>query len=222
MGPRSSLRFVWIILKHEWLLLFREPRFWIPFLLPTIVLLATEKIAALDFGKMPPEFSGLVLLYLAAFAAPMAAPLTADTFAGERERRTLELLQISPARAGEIFAAKLLAIFPFPFFFAALSQVLFCLMNPGVPPAIFVHSLLASFAATLLFNGVSLLVSLHSRTVRSATQCSVLLSLPLFFLAQKFYREYFTNSSLPPLVLAVAVAVLLAFSWVALRKFKTV
>lgn len=222
MGPRSSLKFVWIILKHEWLLLFREPRFWIPFLLPTIVLLATEKIAALDFGKMPPEFSGLVLLYLAAFAAPMAAPLTADTFAGERERRTLELLQISPARAGEIFAAKLLAIFPFPFFFAALSQVLFCLMNPGVPPAIFVHSLLASFAATLLFNGVSLLVSLHSRTVRSATQCSVLLSLPLFFLAQKFYREYFTNSSLPPLVLAVAVAVLLAFSWVALRKFKTV
>lgn len=216
------MKFVWIILKHEWLLLFREPRFWIPFLLPTIVLLATKQVAELDFGKMPPEFSGLVLLYLAAFAAPMAAPLTADTFAGERERRTLELLQISPARAGEIFAAKLLAIFPFPFLFAALSQGLFCLMNPGVPASILVNSLVASFAATLLFNGISLLVSLHSRTVRAATQCSVLLSLPLFFLAQKFYRAYFTNPALPPAVFLVSLLVLLAFAAAALRKFRTV
>ncbi len=210
------------IVKHELRLLFREPRFWIPFLLPPLVLLGSQFLITRDVhGELPTEMTGFLLLLLGVISAPTAAPLTADAFAGERERKTLELLQMSPVRASQIFLAKLIAILPFPLLIALLSISLFAKIA-NLPADYFLKAVFGTIASILFVNGGALLLSLYSKTVRAATQMSVLLFLPLLFLVQLSFRVYFESWLLPVVGLVVAVFSLCASAAVALRKFQQV
>lgn len=208
------------IVKHELRLLFREPRFLIPFLLPPALLFFSQLFLAREAGKMPPEIAGFILLLLGVMAAPMAAPLTADSFAGERERKTLELLQMSPVSATTIFFGKFLAILPFPIVVAIASQWLFYALG-GIPVDYVLKAMLGTISASLLLNGGALLISLKAKSVRSATQMSVVLSLPLFFAAQAGFRSYFANYALPVGILAASVFLLVICTAMSLKKFRS-
>ena len=79
---------IWTVARHEWLLIFREPRFWVPFLFPPLLLLVTQWIVFSNQGDAfgSEDIQGYIMLLLGVMMAPMASPLTADSFAGERER----------------------------------------------------------------------------------------------------------------------------------------
>lgn len=212
---------IWLLVRHEWRLLFREPRFWVPFMVPPALLLFSERIFVTSKVSFPEEMGELFLLLLSALSAPMSAPLAADAFAGERERRTLELLQLSPAKASEIFCAKLFAIVPFPIFFAALSQILFFVFEENIACEKFLKALLASVSFSFFFVGISLVISLRAHSVRSATQGIVLLSLPLLFLVQAGQAIYFSSWGVPLLVFFISTIALVIFSMWSFAKFKT-
>ena len=107
------------ILKHELCLIFREPRFWIPFIIPPVILAASQMLAVSRYGgEIMQGMDGYMMLLLGCLMAPMGAPLAADSFAGERERNSLELLQLSPIKPSHLFWGKLLAVLPFPIIFS--------------------------------------------------------------------------------------------------------
>ena len=90
------------VLKHELRLVFREPRFWIPFIIPPVILAASQMLAVSRYGGQIMEgMESYMMLLLGCLMAPMGAPLAADSFAGERERNSLELLQLSPAKPAQ-------------------------------------------------------------------------------------------------------------------------
>ena len=87
---------------HEWRLLIREPRFMLLLCLPSFLLLVVRFINADTFSVLPLEFAKFLLLLLGAMNSTMTLPFSADAFAGERERNTLELLQLSPVSPRKI------------------------------------------------------------------------------------------------------------------------
>ena len=112
------------VFKHEIRLIFRDPRFWIPFIIPPVILAASQGIAVSRYGGQIMEgMEGYMMLLLGCLMAPMGSPLAGDSFAGERERNSLELLQLAPIAPAKLFWGKLLAILPFPVVFAILEQI---------------------------------------------------------------------------------------------------
>ncbi len=209
------------LLLHEWRLLFREPRFWIPFLLPPLFVMVPQWFWSQHSQvTFPTEVSAFILLLLGAFGAPCAAPLTADAFAGERERRSLELLQLTPVCPSKIFAAKLCSILPFPILFAWGTQTVFFFLHPEIPVEILLKSYLAAVSVTLFLNGSALVISMCARSVRSATQNAVFLSFPIFILIQMFAQTYFSNTFLPFGLFVASVIWIFAFSVSAFKKFR--
>ena len=122
------------VFRHELRLIFRDPRFWIPFIIPPVILAASQAIAVSRYGgQIMQGMEGYMMLLLGCLMAPMGAPLAADSFAGERERNSLELLQLSPIAPTSLFWGKLLAILPFPVLFAILAQVAYWFAHPEIP-----------------------------------------------------------------------------------------
>ena len=101
------------VFKHELRLIFRDPKFWIPFVIPPVILAASQGIAVSWYGGQIMEgMEGYMMLLLGCLMAPMGSPLAGDSFAGERERNSLELLQLSPIAPTRLFWGKLLATVP--------------------------------------------------------------------------------------------------------------
>ena len=105
------------VFKHELRLIFRDPKFWIPFVIPPVILAASQGIAVSWYGGQIMEgMEGYIMLLLGCLMAPMGSPLAGDSFAGERERNSLELLQLSPIAPTRLFLGKALgdsAVAPF-------------------------------------------------------------------------------------------------------------
>ena len=158
------------VFKHELRLVFRDPRFWIPFVIPPVILAASQAIAVSHYGGQVMEgMEGYMMLLLGCLMAPMGAPLAADSFAGERERNSLELLQLSPIAPARLFWGKLLAILPFPVAFSLLAEFAYWLAHPEISTTVAVASVLGSLSAVLLTTSFSLMLSLRVKTVRAAT-----------------------------------------------------
>lgn len=213
---------IWTIARHEWRLLFREPRFWVPFLFPPLLLIVSQWILFSSQGDSlwNAGIQGYIMLLLGVMMAPMASPLTADSFSGERERNSLELLLLAPISSRELFFGKFLAVIPFPLFFALAIQTAFFLFIDSISLSIYWKALLGAFSACLLVNGFSLLISLRARTVRSATQSSILIIFPLFVLVQWGASLYLMSTLIPLAVFFSSILIFALFSMSALRRFQ--
>ena len=93
--------------------------------------------------------------------APMGAPLAGDSFAGERERNSLELLQLSPIAPAKLFWGKLFAILPFPLVFALLAQLGYWFSHSEITTLEAGASMLGALSAVLLTTAFSLMISLE-------------------------------------------------------------
>lgn len=208
------------VFRHELRLIFRDPRFWIPFIIPPVILAASQAIAVSRYGGQIMEgMEGYMMLLLGCLMAPMGSPLAGDSFAGERERNSLELLQLSPIAPAKLFWGKLLAILPFPVVFALLAQLGYWISHPEISTMSAAASVLGALSAVLLTTSFALIISLRVKTVRAATHITLFLIVPLLLMVQ-LGHEIFLNSHLVPLAtLAVSILLSIAATFVSMRKF---
>ena len=208
------------VFRHELRLIFRDPRFWIPFIIPPVILAASQAIAVSRYGGQIMEgMEGYMMLLLGCLMAPMGSPLAGDSFAGERERNSLELLQLSPIAPAKLFWGKLLAILPFPVVFALLAQLGYWISHPEISTMSAAASVLGALSAVLLTTSFALIVSLRVKTVRAATHITLFLIVPLLLMVQ-LGHEIFLNGLLVPLAtLAVSILLSIAVTFVSMRKF---
>ena len=208
------------VFRHELRLIFRDPRFWIPFIIPPIILAASQAIAVSRYGGQIMEgMEGYMMLLLGCLMAPMGAPLAGDSFAGERERNSLELLQLSPIKPTHLFWGKLLAIIPFPIAFSLLAELGYWISHREISTTVAVASVLGALSAVLLTTSFALIVSLRVKTVRAATHLSLFVVVPLLLLVQIGHEVFLQNVFVPAAVLLLS-AVLCAFATLkGMRKF---
>lgn len=209
------------VLKHELRLIFREPRFWIPFVIPPVLLAASQGIAVFRYGgQIMLGMEGYMMLLLGCLMAPMGAPLAADSFAGERERKSLELLQLSPVKPEDLFWGKLLSVLPFPVVFSLLAQLVYWFTHfSKISASTAFAAILGAFSANLLVNAFSLLLSLSAKTVRAATQGSLFFIIPLLLFVQLGYEYFLKGLAVPAIVLVTSVAVCVLATIMSMRKF---
>jgi ABC-type transport system involved in multi-copper enzyme maturation permease subunit len=208
------------VFKHELRLIFRDPKFWIPFIIPPVILAASQAIAVFRHGSAVMDgMESYMMLLLGCLMAPMGAPLAADFFAGERERNSLELLQLSPIAPAKLFWGKLLAVVPFPFVFALLAQLGYWFSHPGVTTISVVASMLGAISAVLLTTAFSLMISLRVKTVRAAAHITLFFVLPLFLLIQLGHEAFLQGLFIPLVTLAVSVVLSAGVAVLSMRKF---
>lgn len=208
------------VFKHELRLIFRDPRFWIPFIIPPVILAASQGIAVSRYGGQIMEgMQGYMMLLLGCLMAPMGSPLAGDTFAGERERNSLELLQLAPIAPAKLFWGKLLAILPFPVVFAILAQLGYWASHSEISTQVAVASVLGALSAVLLTTSFALIVSLRVRTVRAATHITLFLIVPLLLLVQLGHEAFLSGLFVPVVTLAVSVLLSIVATFASMRKF---
>lgn len=162
---------------------------------------------------------GYMMLLLGCLMAPMGSPLAGDSFAGERERNSLELLQLSPIAPAKLFWGKLLAILPFPVVFALLAQFGYWVSHPEIPSIAVLASVLGALSAVLLTTSFALIVSLRVKTVRAATHITLFLIVPLLLLVQLGHEAFLSGLIVPVLTLLVSICLSAAAVFVSMRKF---
>ena len=208
------------VIKHELRLIFRDPKFWIPFVIPPVILAASQGIAVSRYGGQIMEgMQGYMMLLLGCLMAPMGSPLAGDTFAGERERNSLELLQLAPIAPAKLFWGKLLAILPFPVVFALLAQFGYWVSHPEISTMSAVASVLGALSAVLLTTSFALVVSLRVKTVRAATHVTLFLIVPLLLLVQLGHEAFLSGLFVPVVTLVVSVLLSIAATFTSMRKF---
>ena len=208
------------VFRHELRLIFRDPRFWIPFIIPPVILAASQAIAVSRYGGEIMEGMGsYMMLLLGCLMAPMGAPLAGDSFAGERERNSLELLQLSPIAPAKLFWGKLLAILPFPVVFALLAQLGYWFSHSDITSLEAVASMFGALSAVLLTTAFSLMISLRVKTVRAATHITLFFILPLLLLVQMGHDVFLQGLIIPLVVLALSVTISIAVAVMSMRKF---
>ena len=211
------------VFRHEIRLIFRDPKFWIPFVIPPVILAASQGIAVSRYGGQIMEgMEGYMMLLLGCLMAPMGAPLAGDSFAGERERNSLELLQLSPIKPSTLFWGKMLAILPFPVVFSLLAQSAYWLAHPDIPAVSAVASILGALSALLLTTAFSLMLSLRVKTVRAAAHISLFLIVPLLLLVQMFHEVFLQGLLLPAVTLAASVVLCAVSVSLGLRRFVSI
>ena len=208
------------VFRHEIRLIFREPRFWIPFIVPPVILAASQGIAVFRYGgQIMDGMDGYMMLLLGCLMAPMGAPLAADSFAGERERNSMELLQLSPIAPAKLFWGKLLAVIPFPVAFSLLVQSFYWLAHSEISTTEAVASFLGALSAVLVTNSFSLVLSLRVKTVRAAAHLSLFVVVPLLLLVQLGHDVFLQGLLIPVVVLALSVAICAFVAFLSSRKF---
>ena len=208
------------VFRHELRLIFRDPRFWIPFIIPPVILAASQAIAVSRYGGQIMEgMEGYMMLLLGCLMAPMGSPLAGDSFAGERERNSLELLQLSPIAPAKLFWGKLLAILPFPVVFALLAQLGYWISHPKISTMSAAASVLGALSAVLLTTSFALIISLRVKTVRAATHITLFLIVPLLLMVQLGHEIFLNGLFVPLATLAVSILLSIAATFVSMRKF---
>jgi ABC-type transport system involved in multi-copper enzyme maturation permease subunit len=208
------------VFRHELRLIFRDPRFWIPFIIPPVILAASQAIAVSRYGGQIMEgMEGYMMLLLGCLMAPMGSPLAGDSFAGERERNSLELLQLSPIAPAKLFWGKLLAILPFPVVFVLLAQLGYWISHPEISTMSAAASVLGTLSAVLLTTSFALIVSLRVKTVRAATHITLFLIVPLLLMVQLGHEIFLNGLFVPLATLAVSILLSIAATFVSMRKF---
>ena len=120
--------------------------------------------------------------------------MIADSFAGERERKTLETLLATRLPDQSIFLGKVLSALIYAWAFTILSMITSLIGvnlakdTPGIylyPPSVFLFGLVGSIVTGLLIAGVGVFISLRASSVREAQQMLVV-PMWVFFMAIGF------------------------------------
>ena len=162
---------------------------------------------------------GYMMLLLGCLMAPMGSPLAGDSFAGERERNSLELLQLSPIAPAKLFWGKLLAIIPFPVAFSMLAELGYWISHREITATVALASILGALSAVLLTTAFSLMLSLRVKTIRAATHISLFIVVPLLLLVQLGHEVFLQSVVIPVAVLAVSTVLCAVATVVGMRKF---
>jgi ABC-type transport system involved in multi-copper enzyme maturation permease subunit len=201
-------------------LIFRDPRFWIPFIIPPVILAASQAIAVSRYGgQIMQGMEGYMMLLLGCLMAPMGSPLAADSFAGERERNSLELLQLSPIAPVKLFWGKLLAVLPFPVAFSLLAEFAYWFSHPEISTTVAMAAILGAYSAVLLTTSFSLMLSLRVKTVRAAAHLSLFVVVPLLLLVQLGHEAFLQGLFVPSVFFVLSVVVCAAAIFGGMRKF---
>ena len=188
--------------------------------MPPVILAASQGIAVSRYGGQIMEgMEGYMMLLLGCLMAPMGSPLAGDSFAGERERNSLELLQLAPIAPAKLFWGKLLAILPFPVVFAILAQLGYWASHSEISTQVAVASVLGALSAVLLTTSFALIVSLRVRTVRAATHITLFLIVPLLLMVQLGHEAFLSGLLVPVTTLAVSVVLTILATIMSMRKF---
>ncbi len=180
------------IIKHEWSQIAKEPKFLIPFLLIPLIMIGVQVFALFFQPTVQLEeqylLSRSLLIMLAILVSGLTVPLCADSFAGEKERHTLETLLSLPISLRTLFRAKVLAVYPFPVIVAWFGQglILLALFLRGILSVDFGSDAIKAFLLTpvigLSLCAMSTLISLRADSVRAAAQVAGIFMLLFFFL----------------------------------------
>jgi hypothetical protein len=189
----------WITARFQLGLVLRERRLFLPVAALEGFLLLSLALAT-DSGMTPTQATS-VLLLAGLLPLGLSASLAADTFAGERERRSLETLLCSPQGALPLFLGKGLSAF-------LPALVLSCIATgaawivlaangcgPAAGPALAAATLVVP-SLGILSTSLALTASRRAHSVRAAAQLSALALLPVIASTQVA----------PPLVEAFAPA----------------
>tara|TARA_B110000483_G_scaffold234119_1_gene303767 strand:- start:1734 stop:2378 length:645 start_codon:yes stop_codon:yes gene_type:complete len=207
------------IWKHEIKGIWREPKFWIPFIVPPTLIV----LAQLFSQKNSLDLS--LFLLVGVLLGTMSVSLTADTFAGEKERKTLETLLISPIPRNQILWAKLLSVAPVPIGLGITAQLLMSLPfvsteSNSIAFPIIIQGVFYTVLSSMFISSFTLLISLKVDSVRSAAQLSLILILPLFFVTQIFGATLLTTSTLMAATLFFFTISSVILFWLGIRAFK--
>jgi len=134
--------------------------------------------------ESPEESNRLLPVIIALMPVFLINNFIADSFAGERERGTLETLLATPLRDRSILIGKIMAgtMYGWAYALLTLAVAMFMLTLEGAAlPSLFatLAVLAGSWLAGFLIGATGAIVSIHARTVRSAQQT---LSIPLMAL----------------------------------------
>ncbi|MDB5102745.1 MAG: putative transport protein [Fibrobacteres bacterium] len=193
------------IARHEWRLIFKEPRFLLPFLITPVLLMGLQAFTVFfqPLGSVAEtlQLARSLLLMLSVLAPSAAVPLGADSFAGEKERNTLEILMCLPVEMGSLFWGKVLGIYPVPVLVGWLGQGAMTSMllskgywMPGFGVDV-AKAMLLTPVLGLFLCAVATLLSLISESVRSAAQLTSLVMLGIFFSVTSFSTSFFHSDT---------------------------
>ena len=197
-----SINKTFIIASHELKMVFREPQFLIPYILVPMFTIALYSFA-LSTGPVDPSLSDassrLIILVVGVLITSMPLVLCADSFAGEKERNSLEILMCSPITLKSLFYGKLLGILPIPIILGWLGQLsIYLLSNVGgfsfISPVNALQLFLLTPLSAFFLCSVSVFISLRTQTVRSAAQLSGLVVLSFLFFMQFASTLFFENN----------------------------
>jgi ABC-type transport system involved in multi-copper enzyme maturation permease subunit len=193
------------IARHELRLIFKEPRFLLPFLVTPLLLIGLQAytvfIHPLGSNAETLSLARALLLMLAVLAPSSAVPLGADSFAGEKERNTLEILMCLPVEMGALFWGKVLGMYPVPVLVGWFGQAAMAGMlsakgywQPGFGMDV-AKAMLLTPVLGLFLCAVSTLLSLISESVRGAAQLTSLVMLGIFFAMTSFSPFFYASDS---------------------------
>jgi ABC-type transport system involved in multi-copper enzyme maturation permease subunit len=202
----SKLSQTILMARHEWRLIFKEPKFLLPFLIAPLLLIGLQAFTVFVQPIGTPEammlLSRTLLLMLAVLAPSAAVPLGADCFAGEKERNTLEILMCLPVELGSLFWGKVMGICPVPVLVGWTGQAVMTVMlySKGFSPPGFGLDVAKAMALTPVLGvflcALATLLSLVSESVRSAAQLTSLVMLVIFFTVTSFSSAIFASNAI--------------------------
>lgn len=190
------------VARNEWRLILKEPRFLLLFLMAPLLLVLLQALyvfGSVQSGITPQDADILtrVQLVVGLLIAGSAVSLGADSFAGERERNSLEILLCTPLTLEQIFQGKMLGVLPLPLLTGLSGQLLVGLMVSlgtewgfGYWAEGWKAMALLPFYAFFI-TAAAIWFSLRSGSVRSAAQMSSFLMLLVLFLLLGTSEAYF-------------------------------
>lgn len=170
-------------------------------LLAAVVIAAWPSDQRLDLTSNPPSATKLVNLFFLGqyvIASLMAPSFAAGTIAGEKERRTYEMLLASPLRPGAIVLGKLVASLTHigMLIIGSLPIIVLCLPLGGVHFSEVLAAYLGLIVSVLLFGAIGVFCSSYFPRTSSALVVSYLAILPLVIGACVFWASLVNEGDL--------------------------
>lgn len=170
-------------------------------LLAAVVVVAWPSDQRLDLSTNPPSATKLVNLFFLGqyvIASLMAPSFAAGTIAGEKERRTYEMLLASPLRPGAIVFGKIVASLTHigMLIIGSLPIIVLCLPLGGVSVYEVLAAYLGLIISVILFGAIGVLCSSYFPRTSSALVVSYLAILPLVIGACVFWATMESDGDL--------------------------
>ena len=181
----SKTKVMWAMIRKELLLQVKEKQFIIPFfVLPLLVILFYG--ISISNSDMHWGQALLLSLSLIPILASSALILAADSYAGEKERKTLETLLLAPVQPSWLYWGKLLGYLPGPLLITFLGEALYIMLSIRAgyqwPLGYLVRLGFLALSVNLLVLSFSMYLSTKFESVRTASQLSALALLVLIII----------------------------------------